>query len=185
MLSIVSNDAASGLGARVKQAREALGLSQGQLGRKMGLKSRGYISRLEAEKVGKRPSDELVAALVRALNVSREWLVNGDAVPPLIPPFVPGPPRAAPPRRPAERTVEIEDQFPSRAQFLALARAEGADEAILEAVRLYRFAQQPPDEVPVEFWRSVYKQLAQERKAFRRELRAISLDDDDENGEPS
>ena len=44
-------------GKRVKAAREARKLSMGKLEKLAGIKARGYISRTEAGKLGKRPSD--------------------------------------------------------------------------------------------------------------------------------
>ena len=59
---------------RVKQLREALGLSQEALGARVGV-TRGSISRLESGTNNVTPA--MVISLCREFNVNEEWLRNG------------------------------------------------------------------------------------------------------------
>lgn len=59
---------------RVKQLREALGLSQEALGARVGV-TRGSISRLESGTNSVTPA--MVISLCREFNVNEEWLRNG------------------------------------------------------------------------------------------------------------
>lgn len=59
---------------RVKQLREALGLSQEALGARVGV-TRGSISRLEIGTNNVTPA--MVISLCREFNVNEEWLRNG------------------------------------------------------------------------------------------------------------
>lgn len=59
---------------RVKQLREALGLSQEALGARVGV-TRGSISRLESGTNNVTPA--MVISLCREFNVNEEWLRHG------------------------------------------------------------------------------------------------------------
>ena len=59
---------------RVKQLREALGLSQEALGARVGV-HRGSISRLESGTNNVTP--DMIISLCREFNVNEEWLRNG------------------------------------------------------------------------------------------------------------
>lgn len=59
---------------RVKQLREALGLSQEALGARVGV-TRGSISRLESGTNNVTPA--MIISLCREFNVNEEWLRNG------------------------------------------------------------------------------------------------------------
>lgn len=64
------------IGDRVRKAREALGITQNELGRRAGLKT-GYVSRIESGDRGKRTSGDVATALAQALGVRYEWLLHG------------------------------------------------------------------------------------------------------------
>lgn len=60
-------------GARVREAREALGLSQTQAAAKAGL----HTSQLSSIELGHRqPRTDALARLARALEVSADWLLG-------------------------------------------------------------------------------------------------------------
>ena len=61
--------------------------------------------------------------------MSREWLANGDAVPPAIAPFISGQITRKP-----ERSVEVEDAYASRKEFLLYAREQKLNDASLEII---------------------------------------------------
>lgn len=63
----------STLGQRVKEAREAVPMTQEALARAVGV-SQGLIGQIES---GKNQGSKHIAALARALNVSADWLETG------------------------------------------------------------------------------------------------------------
>lgn len=126
----------------------------GEVERAAGIKSRGYISRTEAGKLGKRPSEEMVNRLATVLGVSREWLASGDAVPPAIGPFVTG--QVTP-----KRTVEREEPYASRARFLFYAQREGLNGATLELMASDMLEGGDPGD---EYWERRYSELEARRK---------------------
>jgi transcriptional regulator with XRE-family HTH domain len=65
------------LGIRIRQRREALGMSQIELGKKVGVAA-GTISRLESAKSGE-PTYEVVRNLADALDTSTGWLIDGGS----------------------------------------------------------------------------------------------------------
>lgn len=65
---------AENMNERVKQLREALGLSQEALGARVGV-TRGSISRLESGTNNVTPA--MIISLCREFNVNEEWLRNG------------------------------------------------------------------------------------------------------------
>ena len=66
----------SGLGPRVTQRREALGLTQTEIMLACGI-SQGTLSRIENGQK-RSPSAETAVVIARALRVSVEWLVTGE-----------------------------------------------------------------------------------------------------------
>lgn len=65
------------LGIRIKQRREALGMSQVELGKKVGIAA-GTISRLESAKAGE-PKYDVIRKLATALETSTGWLIDGGS----------------------------------------------------------------------------------------------------------
>lgn len=64
---------------RIRAAREALGLTQQELGREIGVTSQ-HISRIEGSRVA--PSVDLVVKLAQALGITTDFLLTGaDRVP--------------------------------------------------------------------------------------------------------
>lgn len=69
-------------GSRLRTARDLRGLTMAELAEKMGLHSRGNISRLESGSNGglaTNPGIATVEALARALDVSPGWLAFGES----------------------------------------------------------------------------------------------------------
>ena len=62
------------LDQNIKKRREALGLTQKQLAKKVGKKNRFWIANLESGR--SRPNGEDLVALARALNCTAESLVE-------------------------------------------------------------------------------------------------------------
>lgn len=60
---------------RIKEVRVALGLTQDEFGRRLGL-GRGAITNIELEKV--TPKETFVDLLCKEFNVSKEWLHTGS-----------------------------------------------------------------------------------------------------------
>lgn len=60
---------------RIKQLRKALGLSQDEFGRRLGV-TRGAITNIELNKTEPKPL--FVGLLCREFNASYEWLTTGD-----------------------------------------------------------------------------------------------------------
>lgn len=67
------------LGTRIRQAREAKGLSQDQLGDAVGPVTREAVSLWEADKT--RPRDHRLEQIAAVLAVSYEWLRTGKEPP--------------------------------------------------------------------------------------------------------
>ena len=63
------------IGQRLKEARKVRGISQDLLAEKIGA-SRGVITNIEHDKVDE-PQPMVINAICNALNISKEWLVNG------------------------------------------------------------------------------------------------------------
>ncbi len=67
----------SGWGARIKEVREKLNLTQAALAKQAGLgASSGYISELEREM--KIPGGDVFYSLSRVLGVSMDWIFTGE-----------------------------------------------------------------------------------------------------------
>lgn len=63
---------------RIKQVRQAAGVSQAVFAEKIGL-SRNYVAMLE---IGQRePSDRTISDICRVFGVNRDWLVTGEGEP--------------------------------------------------------------------------------------------------------
>lgn len=107
----------STIGERLREAREAAGLGVRELARLSGFESsHGDVSKIEQGKQP-RPSGPKLAAYAKVLGVSSEWLMTGEG------------PRE---RRAdaAERTVELDDPYPTRADAIARMKGAVSDEAI-------------------------------------------------------
>ena len=63
------------MGNRVKELRLALGLSQDEIGRRLGV-TRGAISRIETGNTNLTPA--MARSLCREFSVSEDWLLNGN-----------------------------------------------------------------------------------------------------------
>ncbi len=117
--------ATDSFGQRVKRARQTVGITQGELGRRLGKKTGdGYVTHLENDKGrGKNPSDELIEGLRVALGVSPDYLRTGRL------PMLEGAAAAGAPRRTLEKeTVEL---YPSRRQAVIAAREAKRSEAAI------------------------------------------------------
>ncbi len=73
----MSDEARAEIAARLRKAREAAGLSQGQAARRLNL-HRPTISEIEAAR--RRVSADEVAAFADLYGVSAEWITTGKAV---------------------------------------------------------------------------------------------------------
>jgi len=104
----------SAMGARIARAREAMEMSQTELGKRVGL-SQTAVSKTELGKTV--PTDSHLAALAHALGVSVAWLRDGKGRGPAE-----GPPERAP-------TVP-----PTTGGASGVRVSEGASKAILEAL---------------------------------------------------
>jgi len=63
-----------GIGDRIKQAREATGMTQAELGRRLGV-TRSGVSQWENERTA--PTTRNISAIAVALDVSWDWLTTG------------------------------------------------------------------------------------------------------------
>jgi DNA-binding XRE family transcriptional regulator len=86
-------------GARLKQAREALALTQGKMAEKLGWKWK-KIQHLESGK--QRLTMEIAVALQRAWNINGAWLLEGKEPMFLPPPLREGAPNGETPAQPRE-----------------------------------------------------------------------------------
>lgn len=142
-------------GERVKAAREAAGISQGELERRLGLESRGYVSMLESNQRGKKPSEDFVSNVARALGVTRDALV-ADAT------HVP------------RRAAADDDPCFARAQYFDIARTRGADESLLAALRRAPVPNGAHgDPTTIEFWHGEYMKLKRAAEAFAPDLGSV------------
>ena len=63
-------------GARLKQARKVLGLTQAKFAEPIGI-TNGYVSDLEKGKVQK-PSDPVIQTIMNCYRLNRNWLLSGE-----------------------------------------------------------------------------------------------------------
>jgi transcriptional regulator with XRE-family HTH domain len=64
----------AGIGNRIKKAREATGMSQAEMGRRLGV-TRSGVSQWENERTA--PTTRNISAIAVLLDVSWEWLTTG------------------------------------------------------------------------------------------------------------
>lgn len=63
---------------RIREVRKALGLSQDEFGKRLGL-TRGAITNIELNKVAPKPL--FIDLLCSTFNINREWLETGEGEP--------------------------------------------------------------------------------------------------------
>lgn len=79
-MAVTEDPRMTGLGVRVREARERATLGANELDRKMGLDSVGYTSRIETGRRGIRVDPRRIRKMAEVLGVSATWLMYGDAV---------------------------------------------------------------------------------------------------------
>ncbi|MFE8646774.1 helix-turn-helix domain-containing protein [Sphingomonas sp. NCPPB 2930] len=117
------------VGERIRQAREARGLSQGDLALRVGFAHQSAIGNLESRATGR--GGFRLSEISRELSVSVEWLLNGPDGPV---PFVEGgsPPPGEPVRHQAEspRALGLLPDLEHATELLRGLPREGVKEAI-------------------------------------------------------
>lgn len=109
------------IGARVRQLREARGLSQQALEQKAGI-ARGYLSRLEAGSRGGRVSHAQLEAIAKAMDVSVVELQAGVAHPRPMDPC---------PNRTRAAALALEDGVPPAAVAHVMAMPVDVERSVL------------------------------------------------------
>lgn len=112
------------MGARLREAREAKGMTQAELARAIGVETPSYW---RYESGGQQPGGESLAALCRTLGVTAEWVMFGEA---------------------PESGARVEEPFAYEEELRAwLAGAEGktATPDEVRELRLYRGKRRPDD----------------------------------------
>lgn len=147
------------IGSRVKAAREARGMSQGELEKAAHL-SKGYVSRLEHGTRGKRISGAIAQRLAAALHVPRGW-VEDETVPDALD-------LDGITIRPAAPRATVEDDYPSRGVVLAMLEARGdVPPDVIAGLRAERCSAGDPGE---SYWWDRVRELTKRSKAASRFL---------------
>lgn len=119
------------IGDRLREARQARGLSQNKLSRMSGV-SLSTINQLEKGVRGSRVGTEIVTKLVTNLSVHRSWFETGL-----------GP-------RDTDAAADHADRYPGRALAVRVARDLSMDEEAI--ARVESMALQTDDDPPAEWW---------------------------------
>jgi len=129
--------------------RLARGLSQVQIERYMGKSDgSGYLSNVERGGRDKRPSNDLIQAIITMTGASEAYLVDGtepmftEVSPPAVPPM--DRPAHVEKTYVANATNDIEP-WPSLRQFLLLGESVGLDPPLLEALKRENHTADPGD----------------------------------------